>query len=138
MTSPRSEPGFFARHAAVRRAVALVLAAISTTACMRWQPALNGASYVTAQRPSQVRVTLVGGDQVDVYRPAVVDSQLVGNSGSAEHWAKVAIPLSQVKSIEVPQGAPGRTMALIIPLVLVVAVITSGGFTFGPKGILLR
>lgn len=125
--------GFFDRHAGLREAVSVVLAAVSTAACMRWEPVLDGASYVTAKQPSEVRVTLVSGDEVDVYRPAVVDSELVGNRGSTEQFARVAILLRQVKSIEVPQVASGRTMLFIISVALVVAVIASGGLHVVPS-----
>ena len=128
---------FFTRHLALRRTIALLLAAISTAGCMRWQPAATDASYVTAQKPGRVRATLANGDRVDVFGAAVVDSQLVGDSGAVRHSARVAIPVRQVKSIEVLQLAPGRTLLLVA----VVALIASAGslrFSGGVGNILPR
>ena len=130
---------FFARHPVLRRTVALILTAISTAGCMTWRPAANDASYVTAQQPGRVRATLVNGDRVVVAHPEIVGSQLLGYSGTVPHTTHVAIPMKQVKSIEVPQLAPGRTLLLIVVVALVVgAASASWEFSAGLGGILAR
>jgi len=103
---------FFARHPVLRRTVALILTAISTAGCMTWRPAANDASYVTAQQPGRVRATLANGNRIDVFGAAVVDSQLVGITGTVGHSARVAIPVKQVVAIEVLRLDVARTLLL--------------------------
>jgi len=124
---------FFNRHPGLRRVVAAILAALTSSGCVSWWSVRNADSYVTNQRPSRVRVTLVDREQFELYGPTVVDSQLVGRRGTEADWAEISIPLRQVRSVEVAHVNPGGVVATLAVIAVIVSVISLNNFhLFGP------
>jgi len=126
---------FCNRHPILGRGVAAILAALNASACVSWLPVRNADSYVTAQRPSSVRVTLVNNEQVNLYHPIVVDSQLVGRRWTEAAWTEDSIPLRQVKSVEVAYVKPGGLIAGIAVAALIVAALVGTNLNFGFGGL---
>jgi hypothetical protein len=128
--------GVFTRHRTLRRAIAAILAVLSTTACVTWRPVLGPQSYLAAQQQSHVRAGLTSGEVVDVYNPQVIGSDLVGYRKQGSYTSRVTIPASQLKYVEVPETDVGGTVLLgaTIGIVLLVAVAaaTFQGMRFGP------
>ena len=106
----------FARHAGLRQAVSLVLAASFTAGCMRWEPVLDAARYVPAKRPSLMRVTLANHEQIELYHPTFIDGQLVNHSATP-----ISIPVQDIASAKAlshdDRGTAILTTAIIIGVV---------------------
>jgi len=125
---------FFARHSGLRRALALLLATLTPSACVTWRPVLGPQSYLAAEQQSHVRAVLSGGEVVDVYSPAVVGTDIVGYRHRGVELSRVTIPASRLRYVQVPHTAVGRTVLLAVTLSLA-AFVAIGLATFqGMKG----
>ncbi len=125
---------FFNGHPGLRRAIAVLLAAIVPSACMTWQAVQPHAGYVSAIRPDQVRITRTDGRTERVRHPAIAGDSLTGWRLSGGDSLRVTIPTNQVKSIEVRRTSAGRTV-LLAAGVSFVALVAVAALTFqGMKG----
>ncbi|MGD0992161.1 MAG: hypothetical protein ABR998_06800 [Gemmatimonadales bacterium] len=115
---------FFARHSALRRSVALLLATILTSGCVTWRPVPSGQSWLTAKLPAHVRATLASGQVVDLYSPAVVEKDLIGYRQADVASSRVVLPMQGVQRVETLQSNHGATIALV-------AVLALGGLVVG-------
>lgn len=113
---------FLIRHGGLRRAIAVVLAAVFTVACVRWQPLASTDSLVTAGRPQNVRVLLNSGRHMALWYATATADTLAGFLYGNEDSSRVAIPMSQVQSVMVPHTQVGRSIALGAALCLVLFI----------------
>lgn len=109
---------FFNRHPGLRRAIAVLLAAVLTVACVRWQPLASAANLVTASGPQRLRVTLASGRQLALWSATVTADTLTGLL-RVDDSSRVAIPTSQVRSVMVAHTQVGRSILLGVALGLV-------------------
>ena len=114
---------FFIRHSDLRRAIALVLAVVVTSACMSLRTVQMPESYIPAQRPTHVVVTLVGGQTVGLYSPAIVGNTLTGYGRKGVDSTGVAIPLRFVQRVQAEQRDEGQTAVLIAVVALGVGLL---------------
>jgi hypothetical protein len=123
MNTARTEPGFFARHAGLRRTMALVLAAFVPSACMTWRPVMGRESYVTAKRPEHVRAVLAGGATVDLYSPTAAAGRLIGYQRKGVEASRVSIPTRDVARVEVREVDGKRTTGVVITATIAVGIV---------------
>lgn len=116
----------FARHSALRRSVALLLAAILSSGCVTWQSGIGRPDALIYQRPKQVRVALEQGGRVVLNAPWVVRDSLVGYRWPGIASSRLAFPLRDVKRVEVERLDVARTSVLAIALSATVAVFVVG------------
>jgi len=100
---------FFARHFAVRRCIALVLAATVTAACATWRTVQAGPEAMIARPPQPVRVELAHGGMRVLYAATLTRAQLVGYGSRGDTASRVTIPFSEVKAIQVRGTEPHGT-----------------------------
>lgn len=108
-----------------RRSRALVglAALVAVTACTTWQPYSGPPGQ--AQLPSQVRVTLVSGEQVTLRDPVVLGDTLlhglVDRQGQLQEF-----PMSGIQLLEARRFSGGKTALLVLASAVVV-----GGTIYG-------
>jgi len=107
---------FFTRHSGLRRGIALILATIFATGCMTWRAVEGPQTYVKALRPSHVRASLAGGAIVELYNPTVVANELVGFRQKGVDSTRIAIPMQNVRQVEVWQRDDDATTTLTLVL----------------------
>jgi hypothetical protein len=129
---------FFARHPALRRSVALILATIFSAGCVTWRTLPTPQGYLTAQRPSRARVYLTAGQQMNLYSPAVVGSDLIAYRQKGVDSSRVVIPLRDVRRVDVREANEEGTGWLIVAGVVVgvvaYAALTMKGTLMGGGG----
>ena len=85
--------------------------------CTTWRTQSAAPEHVIAARnPDRVRVTRPDGSTVEMIRPLITGDTLLGSRpGSAvnDTLARLAIPLSDVRSVAVQQVSAGRTVLLL-------------------------
>ena len=105
-------------------------------ACMSWKTQPVSPEQVVAQKPDQVRVTLASGSRILVVQPTIAGDSLIGvppvGSDSALSAQRLAVALSDVRSVEVQRVNAGKT-ALLIGGVGVTALVVIAAATYdGP------
>jgi len=100
---------FFARHFALRRCIALVLAATVTAACATWRTVQAGPEAMIARPPQPVKVELVSGGTRVLYAATLTRIELVGYGSRGDTASRVAIPFEDVTGIRVLGPAPQST-----------------------------
>ena len=109
----------------MRRWIVPLLLGLLATACIEWNPLLDVGSYVNASHPEQIRVTRTNGEQVIVYTPTFADSSIAGSSPNGSGWMHVQIPMSEVKSVEIPATRAPSTDEVLWVVAGVAAVIVA-------------
>jgi len=102
---------FFDRQVALRRCLASFLAAVLSSGCMTWRPALTRSDSLLAQKPAELRLSLAEGRQVDIHAPVLQDGYVLGY----RQWGdarRVAIPAYVVKSSQQRVFDPLGTIVL--------------------------
>jgi hypothetical protein len=101
-------------NARVRRGIATILLAIHLAGCSSWQSVggVGGAE--------RVRVTRRTGEQIELTRPTIRGDSIVAGS--------IAIPRSDVESVEVRRISAGRTLLLVAGIVVLFPAILVVGY----------
>ena len=86
-------------------AVLLLFLVLNLTACSSWQSIgpVSPSRFIELDQPERVRVRIGGGRQVELERPAIDGSELVGAGG-------FSIPLEDVLVLEVKRFDAARTI----------------------------
>jgi len=126
---------FSTRHPVLRRSVAVILATILPSACMTWRPMTSPERAIPVEQPARVRATLVSGEVIELYSPAVLGTDLIGWRQKGVDSSRVVIPMRNVQSVVARQVNGKATGWLIAGAVafgaLVVAVIATAQQKFG-------
>ncbi|MGD0992151.1 MAG: hypothetical protein ABR998_06745 [Gemmatimonadales bacterium] len=117
---------FFARHSALRQSVAAVLAAILSSGCVTWQSGIGRPDALIDQRPKQVWVSLEQGGRMILYAPTVAGDSLVGYRRSRVESSRIALPVRDVKRVEVERVDVARTSVLAIALSAAAVALVAG------------
>ena len=110
---------FFIRHSELRRGIALILAVILSTGCVTWRTLPSPQIQLRAQRPSRAHVFLVGGQEMKLYSPAVVENDLIAYRQKGVDSSRVVIPLRDVSRVDVRQANEEGTGWLVVAGVVV-------------------
>jgi len=90
--------------------------ALALGACGTWRASpLPPARVIAEQDPDYVRLHRPGRATVSVLEPQLIGDSIVGTAGRG----RVSTPLSDVTAIDVRGVSAGRTILLLIPVVLV-------------------
>ncbi len=103
--------GLFLRHATTRRTLALIVAAALSAGCTSWRPAPGDRGALIASAPDAVRVQPLVGQAVVLYEPSLVGEELVGFRLAGDSASRLAIPMRDVRFVEVRRFDAGRTFA---------------------------
>ncbi len=103
---------FFARHIALRRTLAGFLAAVLASGCMTWKPEMKRSDALLAQHPTQTRLVLEHGTQVDVQTPTVLGDYVFGYKRLGDQSSRVAVPVNSVRTVERKAFDPIKTTLL--------------------------
>jgi len=100
------------------RHLAISLLSSLPLACTYWQPLPpNPAEAISEKQPEQVRVTRTDGSKLQLRYPRVMEDSLFGTAAGEEaqgDTTRVAIPLSDVQSVEVKRTNVGNTVGLVV------------------------
>ena len=120
------------RDSAVRRLVALLLCAvflIQTSGCTGWSTQQQPPAQVLTEKSyDKARVTGNDGRRFEVYQPRVVSDTLVGFTSppSEKKQAQaIAIPVSDIRYVEVQKVDAGKTVLLVAGIGLTVLLIAA-------------
>ncbi len=117
-----------------RRMVSLLLLAAYLPACTSYQPTTQPLAELTASpKPLEhVRVTTVAGATLTVDAPRVVDDSLFGTTVVIKKGAPttqpVAMPLADIRTVQVRKSDGTATMVLVVGIVgaaVLIGVATS-------------
>jgi hypothetical protein len=115
----------------------LAVLGLHAGACVSWKTQPVSPDQVVARAPDQVRVTLGNGSRIVVAGPTIIGDSLIGAPPGADPKRiaqRLAIPLSDVRSVEVQRVNAGKT-ALLIAGVGVTALVAIAAATWdGPLG----
>lgn len=124
---------------------ALILLALHLSGCSTWQPAPAGIAETLAQRPTEVRLTLAGGEVRSVRWPALrgdsvgtlSESCRTSISGDGvqceEAWRPVAA-LGDVEGVHLSHFQLGRTLGLTAGVILAAVALPFLGYALaGPQ-----
>jgi hypothetical protein len=117
------------------RVALLTLLGLSAEGCVSWKTQSVAPDQVVAQRPDQVRLTVVGGGHVVVAGPAIVGDSIVGAPAGAnprQIAQRLAIPLSDIQSVEVLRVSGGKTALLIAGLGVTAMAVIAAANCCGP------
>jgi len=93
------------------RSFATFLLAMHVAGCVYWQPAtVPPQRLIEDEQPSQVRVTTLDGARL-VFRSPEIRSDSLAGGGTRP--TQLAVPISQIGSLEVQRFSAGRTVGLI-------------------------
>jgi hypothetical protein len=113
-----------------RRVVSALLLIAYLPACTSFQATTQPLSELTAppQPVDKVRVTTTAGAQIEVNAPRVVNDTLFGSawaagSGGKQAAAPVALPLADIRTVEVRKSDGGTTAILVVGIVGVVVLL---------------
>jgi hypothetical protein len=96
----------------------IVLMPVLLGACITWQPvAVPPGQYVTDEAPERVRVTTVDGTRMTIEGPVVRAGAVVGTRSAG------AALLDDIRTLEVEGTSVLRTVLLVAPAVVLVAVV---------------
>ena len=97
--------------------VVFLLAAL-LGACVTWQPVTTpAADYVTGEAPERVRITTSDGTVMTIEAPVVRAGAIVGTLSPG------AALLGDISRFEVEQTAMVRSVLLVLPAVVLVAIV---------------
>jgi hypothetical protein len=120
------------RDCAVRRLVAVLLCAaflIQTSGCTGWSTQQKPPSEVLTEKAyDKARVTSNDGRRIEVYQPRVVNDTLVGFTSQPSEKKQanaVAIPVSDIRYVEVQKVSAGNTILLVAGIGLTVLLIAA-------------
>ena len=118
----------------LRRALSGILLVSYTAGCSSWHVAgPTPQEYVQAHNPESLRITRLDSSQVVVKAPRVQGDTLLGTVGGGlrltDTLRTLAIPLSDVRVVEVRKSDAGMVLAFVGVAMLVGAVVfeASGG-----------
>jgi len=108
-----------------------VIAACSVNRPVTLTPEPNAlAGYLTAHHPADIRITDSAGRARWLHAPRLDGDTLRGVPGTDLPPQRLAIPMTAVRSVEVPQLCTGRTLGLFGAVVatagLALLIIASG------------
>jgi hypothetical protein len=113
-----------------RRAVSVLLLAAYLPACTSFQSTSQPLAELTAPpKPvNKVRVTTTAGRAIEVDAPRVVNDTLFGSAWTAGSGGKqvteaVALPLADIRTVEVKKSDGTTTALLLVGIVGVVALL---------------
>jgi hypothetical protein len=125
-----------------RRAVSALLLAAYLPACTSFQATSQPLTELTAPpKPvDKVRVTTTAGAQLEVDAPRVVNDTLFGSSWTAEAGGKqtteaVALPLADIRTVEVKKSDGTTTLLVIVGIVAVVVLLGVAAHNTTPETI---
>lgn len=119
------------------RILASVMLGLQAGACMSWKTQPVSPDQVVARNPDQVRVTLASGSRIVVTHPTIVGDSLIGapaGSDSTPSAERLAVALSDVRSVEVQRVNAGKTALLIGGVGLTALVVIAAATWDGPLG----
>jgi hypothetical protein len=103
--------------ARLRKLVAIVMMVSVFASCTTWkiQPE-SAVSVVENKRPSQVRLNLRNGTQVEMFRPVIEKDQVVGSSEAPRFGRtyNISVPVADVVSIELSSVHAGKTFGAVV------------------------
>jgi len=107
-----------------RRGISLLLLVVYLPACTSFQATTQPIAELTASPKAvkQLRITTTDGVPVDIDAPRVVNDSLFGTTATAGPRGEpttraVALPLAQVRSVEVRKSDGTKTMMLAVGVV---------------------
>jgi hypothetical protein len=115
------------QHAGLRRSIALLLVATVTSACATWQR-VPGPGSLNVEQPHEVRVSLLHGGQLVIYSPTVSGNELVGLRHDGDEASRLAIPLADVRFVEVQKVDARRTGVAVGSVVVTLAILIVAAF----------
>jgi hypothetical protein len=117
-----------------RRAVSVLLLAAYLPACTSFQSTSQPLTELTAPpKPvNKVRVTTTAGRAIEVDAPRVVNDTLFGSTWTAGSGGKagaqaVALPLVDIRTVEVRKSDSGSTVILVVAIVGGVVLLAVAG-----------
>jgi hypothetical protein len=93
--------------------LSLLVASSLLAGCQSWRNSSHPLPQVLADQPSQVRVTRNDGGRFTLRRPRLSGDTLVGDLTSSAASGTIAVPLSEVRSLEVRRFNGLKTAGLI-------------------------
>jgi len=120
-----------------RRVVSVLLLVAYLPACTSYQATTQPVAELTAapKPPEHLRVTTADGAQIDVNAPRVVNDSLYGTTAVTGARGEpttraVAIPLANVRTVEVRKSDGTSTMMLVVGVVgaLVLLGVAAGNW----------
>lgn len=101
------------------RLFALFALCLQLGACLTWSPVTTPPDQLLAgpDAPERIRVTRNDGSQITLEQPEVRAGALVATA------APGAVLLDDTRAVEVEKVSVGRTIALVLPGVIVVAAV---------------
>src|SRR4051812_42597045 len=119
----------------IGRIALLTLLGLVAEGCTSWNTQSVAPDRVLAQRPDQVRLTLRDGNRVVIVAPAIVGDSLIGSPAGAnpKHIAqRLAIPVSDIQSVEVQRISGGKTALLIAGVGVTALAVIAAANCCGP------
>jgi hypothetical protein len=98
------------------RIILAVIVGLPAGGCTTWKTQAAAPEQIMAREPDQVRVTLGSGIRNVMARPSIVGDSLIGSLPGPDPRRiaqRMAVPLADVRSIEVQRVNAGRTALLI-------------------------
>ncbi|MGH7580926.1 MAG: hypothetical protein ACREM9_12180, partial [Gemmatimonadales bacterium] len=108
----------------------LLAASILLPACYSWRSSSVPLQQILADQPSQVRVTRADGGRFTLQRPRLSNDTLIGELASSSASGAIAVPLSEVRSLEVRRFDGLETAGWIAGVgatAILIAAAASGG-----------
>lgn len=90
------------------RGAAILTLVLVAHGCMTWKQGSGGSRETLAENPKKVRITLSDGRRVELNSPVLQGDSLVGSRSRV----RVAVPLDDVRSVEVRRVSVARTVLL--------------------------
>ena len=113
------------------RAVLLLFLLLNLTACTSWRSVTTQSpgQLIEALQPDRVRVTMQGGIQMELERPAVDGDELVGTARIRTGGRVVpsnSVSLADVLMLEIREFSLGRTVLVVLgaPVLYLVIYMT--------------
>jgi len=114
---------------APRRVAAIVVVCLLAQSCTSWQTQPGAPGQVLASKtPERVRVNRPDGSRVELVHPVISGDTLSGNrpgSPADDPAGRIAMPLSEVQSVDIQRVSAGKTVLLIGGLGLTAIVIAA-------------
>ena len=101
-----------------RRLLPVLALALLVSGCTSWSQAYPGslsspADVIDAHSPEDVRILRQRGVEIQLHKPVVSGDSIVGEARRFG-FGRVAIPLSDIRRLDVPEGDGIRSAGLII------------------------